>query len=46
MVSELQTKGGVEDNTKIIFPISQICCPSGRDGSYDGSQNMFMENCG
>ena len=47
-VTELQIRGSTEDNSKIIFLISQrhICCdlslePSQRDGSNDGSQNMF-----
>ena len=42
---------GIEDNSKIIFLISQrkhkVCCdpslePSQRDNSNDGSQNMFL----
>ena len=33
---ELQIRGDTEDNSKIIFLISQ------RDGTNDGSQNMFV----
>ena len=47
--SELQITEGIEDNSKIIFLISQqnICCdPSLElcrgDSSNDGSQNMFL----
>ena len=47
---ELQKRGGIEDNSKIILPISQqkLCCdhslePSQRDGSNDETQNVFME---
>ena len=46
--TELQIGGGIEDNSEIIFLISQknICCdpslePSQRDGSNDGSQHTF-----
>ena len=40
-------RGGIEDNSKIIFLNTNICCdpslePSGLDGSNDGSQNMFL----
>ena len=49
MLSQLQIRGGIEDNSKIIFPISQqniSCDPSlessSQDGSNDGSQNMFL----
>ena len=42
-------KRGIEDNSKIIFLISEkknVCCdpslePSWQDGSNDGSQHMF-----
>ena len=46
-MAELQIRGGIEDNSKIIFLNSQrkLCCnPSlepSRDGSNDGSQHMF-----
>ena len=45
--SWLQIIGGIEDNSKIIFLISQRKCDlslesSQRDGSNDGSQNMFL----
>ena len=43
---ELQIKEGIEDNSKIIFLISQCCDPSlettRQDSSNDGSQNMFL----
>ena len=46
--TELQIRESIEDNSKIIVFISErnICCdpslePSQRDGSNDGSQNMF-----
>ena len=42
--AELQIRGGIEDNSKVIFLflIKNICCdpslePSQRDGSNDGS---------
>ena len=42
-------KRGTEDNSKVLFLISHKnkCCdpssePSQRDGSHDGSQNMFL----
>ena len=51
--SELQIKGGIEDNSKIISLIFQqnICCdlslePSRRDGSNEGSQNVYMKKYG
>ena len=47
--SELQIRGGIEDNLKIIFLFLNvnIFCdpslePSRRDGSNEGSQNMFL----
>ena len=46
--SELQIRGGIEYNSKMIFLISQgKCCdlslePSRRDGFNDGSQNMLL----
>ena len=45
VVSELQIRGGIENNSKIIK--GNICCdpslePSQRDGSNDGTQNMFQ----
>ena len=47
-LSELQIRGGIVDNSKVIILILQknICCdpslePSRRDGSNDGSQHMF-----
>ena len=47
--SELQIKGDIEDNLKFFFKFlnENICCdpslePSQRDGSNDGSQNMFL----
>ena len=44
--SELQIRGGIEDNSKVIFLIlnENICCDlsSRRDGPNDGSQNMFL----
>ena len=52
--SELQIRGGIEDNSRIIFLINEkICCDpslesSRRDGYNDRSQHMFkrgnMEN--
>ena len=44
---ELQIRGDVEDNSKIIFLKKTVCCdpslePSRWDGSNDASQNMFM----
>ena len=45
---ELKIRGGIEDDSKIIFLISQnICCDpslelSCQDSSNDGSQNMFL----
>ena len=46
--SELQIRQGNEDNSNIVFLFlnQNICCdpslePSQRDGSNDGSQNMF-----
>ena len=45
---ELQMRGGIDNNSKIIFLLNEnICCdpslePSRRDGSNDGSQNMFL----
>ena len=46
--TELQLRGGIEDNSKIKFLLlsENICCdpslePSQRDVSNDGSQNMF-----
>ena len=48
--TELQITEGIKDNSKIIFflfLVENICCdpslePSRRDGSNDGSQNMFL----
>ena len=47
--AELQIRGGIEDNSKIIFLISHdnICYdlslePSRRDGSNGGSPNLFL----
>ena len=41
--------GGIGDNSKVFFLFlsKNICCdpslePSQRDGSYDGSQNMYL----
>ena len=46
---ELQIRGGIEDNSKIIFSFlnKNICCdpslePSQQDGSNEGSQNMLL----
>ena len=46
--SKLQIRGGIHDNSKIIFLFLEenICCdpslePSPCDGSSDRSQNMF-----
>ena len=46
IIAELQIREGLEDNSKIIFLLSEnICCdPSlepSRDDSNDGSQNIF-----
>ena len=48
--SELQIRGGIKDNSKIIFLLlhENVCCdpslePSQRDDSNDGSQNMFLQ---
>ena len=47
-MSELQIRGIIEDNSKIIFFLNKnICCdpsiePSRRDSSNDGSQNTFL----
>ena len=48
-IPELQIRGGIEDNSILffLFHIENICCdhslePSRRDGSNDGSQNMFL----
>ena len=48
--TELQIRGGNDDNSKIFFLISQQnihCDPSlessRRDGFYEGSQSIFME---
>ena len=45
----LKIRGGIEEKSKIIFLFlnENICCdsslgPSRRDGSNDGSQNMFL----
>ena len=44
---ELQIRGGIKDNSKKNFLISQnLCCdpslePSQRDGSNGGSQHMY-----
>ena len=47
-MTELQIKGGFEDNKRyfFLFRDENICCdpslePSRRDGSNEGSQNMF-----
>ena len=47
--SEFQIRGGIKDNSRIIFLIlnENICCDplldtSRRDGSNDGSQNMLF----
>ena len=49
--SELQIRGGIEDNSEIIFLFlnKNICCdsslePSWQDGSDDGSQYMFQRS--
>ena len=46
---ELQIRGGIEDNSKIVFFYfsKKTCCDSSlelsrRDGSNDGSQNMVL----
>ena len=45
---ELQIRGSIEDNSKIIFLFlsENMLCPSlespQRDGSNDGSQNIFL----
>ena len=48
-LSELQIRGAIYDNSKIIFLFlnENICCdpslePSQRDGPNDGSQNVFL----
>ena len=43
---ELQIRGGVEGNSKIIFLKENVCCdrslePSRGEGSNDGSQHRF-----
>ena len=47
--SELQIRGGIKDNSKMIFLISRqkhYCDPSlelsRQEGCNDGSQNMFL----
>ena len=47
--SELQIKEDIEDNSKIVFLISQrnVCCvpslePSQRDSYNDGSENILL----
>ena len=46
--TELHIRGGIEDNSKIMFLIKENrCCdpslePSWHDGSNDGSQNRFL----
>ena len=47
--SELQVRRGIEDNSEIFFFFlnENICCdpslkPYRRDGSNDGSQNMYL----
>ena len=55
LYSELQIRGGIDDNLKVFFLFlnENICCdpslePSQRDGSKNGSQHTFkrsnMEN--
>ena len=42
LIPELQIRGGIEDNSKIIFLISHVCCDPSielvrQDSSNDGS---------
>ena len=47
--SKLQTSWGIKDDSNLIFLLlnTNICCdpslePSQREGSNDGSENMFL----